>query len=255
MTIDPRSLAYDDHGEGTPVVLLHGLTFDRGAWRSVGERLGDGVRSIAFDLPDHGESGGELPRTLVEVAGAIGGALDALAIRDPVLVGHSISTVICLIYAASRPVRGVVDVDQPLNPRPFAELVQSIEPALRGDDFGAAFQRSQDGMRLDLLDDAPRAAILARQTIDRDLVLAYWNDLLRTDPAVLQARSEQLMAALDAPFLGIFSRELGDEERRFLLDHLPDAQLEEWPGRGHLGFVTEPDRYAARLRELALRGA
>jgi hypothetical protein len=27
------------------------------------------------------------------------------------------------------------------------------------------------------------------------------------------------------------------------------------PGRGHLGFVTEPDRYAARLRELALRGA
>jgi hypothetical protein len=32
------------------VVLLHGLTFDRGAWRSVGERLGDGVRSIAFDL-------------------------------------------------------------------------------------------------------------------------------------------------------------------------------------------------------------
>jgi pimeloyl-ACP methyl ester carboxylesterase len=97
------------------VVLLHGLTFDRGTWRSVGERLGDGVRSIAFDLPGHGESGGELPRTLVEVADAIGGALDALAIRDPVLVGHSISAVISLIYAASRPVRGVVDIDQPLN--------------------------------------------------------------------------------------------------------------------------------------------
>jgi hypothetical protein len=58
-----------------------------------------------------------------------------------------------------------------------------------------------------------------------------------------------------APFLGIFSRELGDGERRFLLDHLRDAELEEWPGRGHLGFLTEPDRYAARLRELALRGA
>jgi pimeloyl-ACP methyl ester carboxylesterase len=255
MTIDPRSLAYDDHGEGIPVVLLHGLTFDRGTWRSVAEWLGDGVRSIALDLPGHGESGGELPRTLVEVADAIGGALDALAIRDPVLVGHSISAVISLIYAASRPVRAVVDIDQPLNPRPFAELVQSIEPALRGGDFSAAFQPFQDSMRLDLLDDATRATILARQTIDRDLVLAYWNDVLTTDPAELQARSEQLMAALEAPFLGIFSRELGDGERRFLLDHLRDAELEEWPGRGHLGFVTEPDRYAARLRELALRGA
>jgi hypothetical protein len=108
-------------------------------------------------------------------------ATAAASSRDPVLVGHSISAVISMTYAASRPGRGVVDVDQPLNPRPFAELVQSIEPALRGDDFGAAFQRFQDGMRLDL--------------------------------------------------------------------------LEEWPGRGHLGFVTEPDRYAARLRELALRGA
>jgi pimeloyl-ACP methyl ester carboxylesterase len=255
MTIDPRSLAYDDHGDGIPVVLLHGLTFDRGTWRSVGERLGDGVRSIAFDLPGHGDSGGELPRTLVEVADAIGGALDALAIRDPVLVGHSISAVISLTYAASHPVRGMVDVDQPLNPRPFAELVQSIGPELRGGDFSAAFQPLQDGMRLDLLDDATRAAILARQTIDRDLVLAYWDELLTTDPADLQARSEKRMAAVDAPFLGIFSRELGDGERRFLLDHLRDAELEEWPGRGHLGFVTEPDRYAARLREFALRGA
>jgi pimeloyl-ACP methyl ester carboxylesterase len=88
MTIDPRGLAYDDRGVGVPVVLLHGLTFDRGAWRvAVGERLGDGVRSIAFDLPGHGESGGELPETLVEVADAIGGALDALAVLEPALVG------------------------------------------------------------------------------------------------------------------------------------------------------------------------
>jgi hypothetical protein len=63
------------------------------------------------------------------------------------------------------------------------------------------------------------------------------------------------MAALDAPFPGIFSRKLGHWERRFLLDHLPAAELEEWPGGGHRGFVTEPGRYAARLRELALRGA
>jgi pimeloyl-ACP methyl ester carboxylesterase len=51
-------LAYDDEGAGTPVVLLHGLTFDRRSWRPIIERLGGSVRSIAVDLPAHGESGG-----------------------------------------------------------------------------------------------------------------------------------------------------------------------------------------------------
>ena len=33
------SLAYDDEGAGTPVVFLHGLTFDRRTWRPIIERL------------------------------------------------------------------------------------------------------------------------------------------------------------------------------------------------------------------------
>ena len=32
-------LAYDDEGAGTPVVFLHGLTFDRRTWRPIIERL------------------------------------------------------------------------------------------------------------------------------------------------------------------------------------------------------------------------
>jgi pimeloyl-ACP methyl ester carboxylesterase len=34
----PLELAYDDEGAGTPVVLLHGLTFDRTTWRPVVEQ-------------------------------------------------------------------------------------------------------------------------------------------------------------------------------------------------------------------------
>src|SRR3954465_11802931 len=52
-------LAYDDEGAGTPVALLHGLTFDRRTWRPISERLDSScARSIAVDLPAHGESGG-----------------------------------------------------------------------------------------------------------------------------------------------------------------------------------------------------
>ena len=51
-------LAYEQHGDGVPVVFLHGLTFDRTAWRPIIQRLGQEVCSIAFDLPGHGVTGG-----------------------------------------------------------------------------------------------------------------------------------------------------------------------------------------------------
>jgi pimeloyl-ACP methyl ester carboxylesterase len=251
---DPPTLAYDLRGEGTPVVFLHGLTFDRSTWRPITDRLGDGVQSIAFDLPGHGETGGG-PASPGGVAEALGAALDALEIREPVMVGHSISAVIALIYAASHPVLGVVDVDQPLNPRPFAELLQRMEPALREGDFRAAFQPFQDGMGLDRLDEATRAHILDIQKIDRDLVLGYWDDLLHTDPARVQARNEELLSAVDAPFLGVFSSELDQGSRRFLLDHLRNAQLEEWPGNGHFVHLAQPDRFTTALQDFIARNA
>ena len=63
-------LAYEKHGDGTPVVFLHGLTFDRATWRPIIERLGEGVCSIAFDLPGHGDTGGE-PCSLREAAARV----------------------------------------------------------------------------------------------------------------------------------------------------------------------------------------
>ena len=42
-----------------PVVLVHGLAFDRRSWQPIIDRLGDSVTSLAIDLPAHGESTGE----------------------------------------------------------------------------------------------------------------------------------------------------------------------------------------------------
>src|SRR4051812_32929160 len=116
-------LAHDDEGGGTPVVFLHGLTFDRRTWRPIVDRLGGSVRSISIDLPAHGESGG-VPAPLDEVAARVHELLEARGVERPIVVGHSMSAGLAVVYAAAYPVRGAVMVDSGPDVQPFAELVQ-----------------------------------------------------------------------------------------------------------------------------------
>src|SRR5689334_5552448 len=46
----------DEAASGRPLVLLHGLTFDRRMWDPLLELLPEQQRAIAFDLPGHGGS-------------------------------------------------------------------------------------------------------------------------------------------------------------------------------------------------------
>jgi pimeloyl-ACP methyl ester carboxylesterase len=241
------SLAFERRGAGVPIVLLPGLTFERRTWRPIVERLGGDVCSIAVDLPAHGDSAGS-PCDLADVAARVHQLVDRLTIDDPVVVGHSMSGGVAMTYAASYPARGAVTVDSATNVVPFAELVQRLEPALRGPDFARAFEPFQHSMGLDRIPEPLRSEVLVAQEVRQDVVLGYWDELMRSEPERLQARVEQVAAAIHVPVLAVFGRQLSSDERAHLRRLVPGAQLEEWPGRGHFVHVAEPDRFAARLR-------
>lgn len=240
-------LAYEDQGSGTPVVLLHGLTFDRTTWAPVVERLGPGVRTLAIDLPGHGKTT-EGPRSVWDLADLVHALLGELGIARPVVVGHSMSASIASLYGARYPVLGVVNVDQPMDIRPFAQLVHRIEPALTGLDFERAFEPFQRSMGIDLLPEPIRSQVLAAQTVRQGVVLDYWDEVIRTDPEELQARIEAQLYTTDLPYLAVFGRALAAAERDYMVEKIPGLQLEEWPGRGHFVHLAELERFTARLR-------
>jgi pimeloyl-ACP methyl ester carboxylesterase len=151
-------------------------------------------------------------------------------------------------YAATHPVRGFVIVDAFPDLRPFAALVSKLEPALRGPAFEQAFAPFEQSMGLDRVPEPLRSEVLAGQAIDRELVLSYWDELLRAPAAELQAIIEGEMSRVSAPGLLVFGRELGEGERAYLGSHIPQAAVEEWVGDGHCLHLVEPDRFAARLR-------
>jgi pimeloyl-ACP methyl ester carboxylesterase len=241
------SLAFDDEGAGTPVVFLHGLTFDRRTWRPIIDRLAGGLRSINIDLPAHGDSGGD-PAPLDDLADQVHQLLRSLEVVRPVVVGHSMSGGLAMFYGATYPTRGVVTIDNGPDIRPFARLVQHLEPALCGPGFTDVWRSFEGTLGLELIPEPMRSLVLQTHRVRQETVLGYWQTVLRTDPDAFQALIDAQLGHLDVPLLGVFGRPITPTEReRFAW--LSDAHLEEWAGDGHFVHLVEPDRFATRLRE------
>ena len=240
------SLAFERQGTGVPIVLLPGLTFDRRSWGPIVDRLGEHLSTIAIDLPAHGASAGP-PCDLEDVARQVHRLLDSLDVVDPIVVGHSMSGAIAMIYAAFYPVRGAVIVESPVDLRPFARMVQHLEPALRGDGFADAFAPFERSMGLDLVPEALRTPALDAHEVRREVVVGYWDQLMRSDADELQAWVEEIAGRIGVPCLAVFGHRLSPEERDYLRRLVPRVQIEEWPGRGHFVHLAEADRFAERL--------
>ncbi len=239
-------LAYEDRGTGFPLVFIHGLTFSKETWRPIMDRLAERYRCVAIDLPGHGESAG-LPRSLEEVMQQVHRLITDLGIERPVIVGHSYGAIFVTVYAAQMPVAGVVNVDQTLLVEPVMRMSQQMEPVLRGPNFAAAFEPIRQSIGVEMLPEPLRSSTLATQTVRQELVVAYWYEVGRPSPEEMQAMVDEAASEITVPYLAIFGHQLPEEDRAYLHDRLPTLQLEEWPERGHMVHLREPDRFTNRM--------
>src|SRR5207248_11596646 len=89
-TLDRRQLrlAYDDHGTGRPLVLLHAFPLDRRMWQPQLGPLSAIARVLAVDLPGFGDSAaGDQPFTIDSAADAVHDFLGATGIPGRVVLG------------------------------------------------------------------------------------------------------------------------------------------------------------------------
>lgn len=238
-------LAHDDVGRSSGPVLLfvHGLTFSRRTWDPVVDRLRDRLRCVAIDLPGHGDSTGS-GADLRGVVDRIHATLDAAGVAEPVVIGHSAGALTATGYAATYPSAGVVNVDQTMRVGPFAGFVQQLAPALRGPDFASAFAPFRDSIGVAQLPEPERSRVESTQHIDQQVVLDHWTMPLTASPAQLQGMVDDLLDAIDVPYLWLSGADVPDADRQALLAHVPAAQIETWPGSGHMVHLADPDRFA-----------
>ncbi|WP_058300255.1 alpha/beta fold hydrolase [Gorillibacterium timonense] len=95
------TLAYEDHGAGKPLLLLHGFCGSSLYWQKVIPLLAGHCRVIAPDLRGHGES--EAPEEAVYSMEAnaddIAALIQALDLDRPIVLGHSLGGYIALALA------------------------------------------------------------------------------------------------------------------------------------------------------------
>ncbi|GAA3552477.1 alpha/beta hydrolase [Microlunatus spumicola] len=223
-----------------PVVLLHGLTFDRAMWAPVVEALG-GRRAVAVDLPGHGDSPPRASYAPAEVADVLHEAVTAAGLKAPVLVGHSIGAVLATAYAARHPARAVLNIDQPLLAGPFADLLRSVEPVLRGPGYLSVWTTLSDGMGTEELSPSQRA--LLRSTPRQDLLLGYWKEVLETSPEELRRQRTDELTTLREQGTGyhhVSRAPLPPAYVRWLRSLLPSAGTTVLPGSGHFPQLARP---------------
>jgi pimeloyl-ACP methyl ester carboxylesterase len=136
-------------GEGTPIVILHGLFASSKNWVSAGKALSSQGRPFALDLRNHGDSPHSESHTLEDLVEDLEEWLADQEIDRPVLLGHSMGGLAAMGFSLTHPtaLRGLVVVDiAPRSYRPdfgreFAALSLPLEGMRSRSEIDQALER------------------------------------------------------------------------------------------------------------------
>lgn len=249
------AIAYEDTGQGFPLVLVHGHPFDRSMWRDQVRAFSPHYRVITFDLRGYGETTvvpGKTPPE--EFARDIAGLLDHLNVADIFLGGLSMGGQIVLEFYRSFPkrVRALILADT------FAQLDDEERRQAR---YDTADRLMSEGISAYADEVLPK--MIASQTIEEQPeVAAHVLSMMRgTSPAgaaaALRGRAERrdytpLLPEISVPTLIIVGSD--DEftpvsDAEFMRERISHSRLAVIEGAGHMPNVERPGEFNRVVEE------
>lgn len=246
-------IAWERRGEGQPLVLVHGLGYARWGWEPVADALAERFQVVVLDNRGIGESEAPAgPYTAAEMADDVVRVLDEAGVERAHIVGTSLGGMIAQEFAlrTERVERLVLVCTTPGGPS--AAPMPKVTAQLIAE---AASMEPLVALRLFVENAlAPGAP---EELVER--ILAH---RLRTaqPPAAWAAQAAAGMSfdawdrlpELRAPTLVLHGTEdvvVDPANSTLLVERIPDARLEWFPGCGHLLFWEEPERFVALVGE------
>ena len=234
---------YRESGEGAPVVFVHHLAGNFKSWKEVS--IGPDVKAVTYDLRGHGRSSVPIGEYLIQDHSEdLRGLIEFLGIEEPVIVGHSIGTLIALDYALKYPVKKLLLIGALVKAPKPESYERYIEIATSRGMRALAEYRKANGEFSDLLVSNPRAwqdllevyeetPPLGYKYTALGLIKArdYTNDLSKIDVPVklIYGEKDGLIANLDAFKSGLKRVEVRviPQAGHFLNFEVPEVLSEE----------------------------
>lgn len=250
---DGIEVTYERHGEGQPIVCLHGGMAPRRYWDPVVPHFEEYAAVIpqrpgfGTCLDDPAETGPEeiLARE-VEYVRTLVDAVDG----DPLLFGHSYGALAAIESARDAPVEAVVA---------YEPAVLSSEYRREADLADRMATLVENGARQEALKRYIEQVLHPHGTDDLDAWLADWpvwpdcleltEEVIRMNRAVEQYQLPETLD-VEAPVLvltGTAGPDFLRESARRVHESLPHSRLVEFDGVGHSGFGEAPRRIAAAV--------
>ena len=250
-------LAVAREGAGPPVVCLHAIGHGGGDFTTFAALMRDRFEVIRIDWPGQGRSGDDAePASARRYAELLGGALAALGIERPILIGNSIGGAAALVHAARAPVRalvlcdpgGLVAVDGMVR-RICGLFARFFRAGARGAWwFPAAFALFYRVVLPSPAARGQRRLIVAAVDETAPILVQAWESFSRPEADI-----RALAAGLDIPVWFAWSK--SDQVARFSLCQLATAAMRratvtQFKG-GHAAFPQQPQAFAAAFERFA----
>ena len=164
------TMFYEEAGDGTPLVFLHGNPTSSYLWRRVLPLIGRPGRCLAPDLIGMGRSGKpDVPYRFADHARYLDAWFDKLALDGVVLVGHDWGGALAFDWAARHPgrTRGVAFMETIVRPMLWDDFPADARPhfeALRAPEIGETLALDENFF----VETALRATVLSHLS-DEDL--------------------------------------------------------------------------------------
>ncbi|MFD1647817.1 alpha/beta fold hydrolase [Haloarchaeobius litoreus] len=249
---DGTRIVYDRHGEGPPMVLLHGDATGKEYWKPVTPLLSGEYTLTISDRRGRGRSGDTEPYSLqreIEDARAVIDSVDG----EPVVFGHSFGGLQAIEAARDRAVRAVVAYEPAIlvgEYREQADLAARMQERLdAGDPEGAMKRHVKEVIHGGELEGAALDEWLEEWPVWPEYV-TFVEDSVRMNRA-LESYELPERIDLEAPTLLLTGTEAPSHLRdgvRAAHESLVDSRLVEFDGLSHMGPNEAPEQVVETVR-------
>jgi pimeloyl-ACP methyl ester carboxylesterase len=237
ISIAGKQVYYEIHGEGIPLIMIHGSLCRHHLWQQQ-ESLAEDAQLVLLDLPGHGESeplDGAI--TVPRLADTVARVIERLELGEVVPVGHSLGGAIAIQLALHHPhlIKGLVLIGTGAKLGVLPAILEGLQA-----DYQAAINLS-----IGKLGFAPNADSMVIKQVKSECLLCNprigYLDFAACNEFDMRNRIQEIKVST-LVLVGNDDKLTPVKWSQYLADHIPTSTLQVIEAAGHFVMVEQPSQ-------------